>query len=101
MVYSFSSLSMTTFIRFAFHQKDPDGPIRVRLVWPPLQLWAGAAGVEVLMAAAPRCGVPGIGLSPAAVLLLWAVGAIVSRVNAPAAAALPSSPIVVMVQASL
>ena len=85
---------MTTFIGFAFHQKDPDGPVRVQ---PPLWLWAGAAGVEVLAAVALGRPVPGIGLGPATILPLRAVGAIVGRVNAPAAAALPGSPVVIVV----
>lgn len=85
---------MTTFICFAFHQKDPDGPVRVQL---SPRLGAGAAGVEVLAAAAPGRPVPGIGLGPAAILPLRAVGAIVGRVNAPAAAPLPGSPVVIVV----
>lgn len=93
---------MPTFICFAFHQKNPDGPVRVR---PPPQLRAGAAGVQVLAAAAPGRRVSGIGLGPAAVLLLRAVGSVVSSVVgpvcAPAAAALPGPPIVVVVQTAL
>lgn len=51
----------------------------------------------MLAAAAPGRPVPGIRLGPAAILPLRAVGAIVGRVKAPAAAPLPGSPVVIFV----
>ena len=67
-------------------------------VWGhPPGLRAGAAGVEVLTAAALGCPIPGIRLGPVAVLPLRGVGAIVDRVNASAAAALPGSPVIILV----
>ena len=85
---------MPTFICFAFHQKDPDRLVRVPT---PPGFRAGAAGVEVLTAAALGCPIPGIRLGPVAVLPLRGVGAIVDRVNASAAAALPGSPVIILV----
>lgn len=88
---------MPTFICFAFHQKDPNGPIQVWLVCSPPQLGAGAAGLEVLTAAAPGHLVLVGGLGPAAILHLRAVG----PVNARTAAALAGSPVVIVAQAPL
>lgn len=92
---------MTTFICFAFHQQDTDGPVRIQPVWSPPGVGAGAAGAQVLAAAVPGPLVAGIGLGPAAVLHLGAVGPLVGLINAPSAAALSRSLVVIMVQAPL
>ena len=55
----------------------------------------------MLAAAALGRPVPGIKLGPVAVPPLRGVGAIVDRVDAPAAAALPGSPVIIVVQAPL
>lgn len=57
--------------------------------------------MEVLTAAALGRPIPAIRLGPVAILPFGGVGAIVDRVNVPAAAALPGSPVIIVVQAPL